>query len=84
MLLEMHVGGSHFDGLLTILNFVAEETELLLPGSKIIIGRMHVQHPKFTKFGKKGYSLHALYKDSNLYFSPERKHRNHQLTKRLI
>ena len=46
MLLEMHVGGSHFDGLLTILNFVAEETELLLPGSKIIIGRMHVQHPQ--------------------------------------
>ena len=76
----MHVGGSHFDSLLTILNVVVEETKPLLPGSKIIIGRMHVQHPKFTNFGK----MHALYKDSNLYFSPERKHINHQLTKRLI
>ena len=60
MLLEMHVGGSHFDGLLTILNFVAEETKLLLPGSKIIIGRMHVQHPKFTKFGKGVFSACTL------------------------
>ena len=57
MLLKMHVGGSHFDGHITILNVVAEETKLLLPGSKIIIGRMHMQHPKFTNFGKV-YSLH--------------------------
>ena len=48
----MHVGGSHFDGLLTILNVVVEETKPLLPGSKIIIGRMDMQHPKFTNFGK--------------------------------
>ena len=60
MLLEMHVGGSHFDGLLTILNFVAEETKLLSPGSKIIIGRMHVQHPKFTNFGKGVFSACTL------------------------
>ena len=60
MLLEMHVGGSHFDGLLTILNFVVEETKLLLPGSKIIIGRMHVQHPKFTNFGKSVFSACTL------------------------
>ena len=55
---------------LTILNVVGEETKLLLPGSKIIIGRMHMQHPKFTNFGKSVFSV--LYKDSNLYFSPER------------
>ena len=60
MLLEMHVGGSHFDGLVTILNVVVEETELLLPGSKIIIGRMHVQHPKFTNFGKSVFSACTL------------------------
>ena len=60
MPLEMHVGDSHFDGLPTILNFVAEETELLLSGSKIIIGRMHVQHPKFTNFGKSVFSACTL------------------------
>ena len=67
---------------LTILDVVAEETKLLLPGSKIIIGRMYVQHPKFTNFGKSVFYL--LYKDSLLYFSPERKHMNCQLTKRQI
>ena len=60
MLLEMHVDGSHFDGLVTILNFVVEETKLLLPGSKIIIGRMDVQHPKFTNFGKSVFSACTL------------------------
>ena len=60
MLLEMHVGGSHFDGLVTILNVVVKETKLLLPGSKIIIGKMHVQHPKFTNFGKSVFSACTL------------------------
>ena len=60
MLLEMHVDGSHFDGLVTILNVDVEETKLLLPGSKIIIGRMHVQHPKFTNFGKSVFSACTL------------------------
>ena len=60
MLLKMHVGGSHFDGLLTILNVVVEETKPLLPGSKIIIGRMDVQHPKFTNFGKSVFSACTL------------------------
>ena len=49
---------------LTILDVVAEETKLLLPGIKTIIGRMYVQHPKFTNFGKSVF--YPLYKDSNL------------------
>ena len=84
MLLEMHVGGSHFDGLLTILNFVAEETELLLPGSPRSSLEECTCNILNSQILEKVYSLHALYKDSNLYFSPERKHINHQLTKRLI
>ena len=67
---------------LTIFNVVAERTKFLLPGSNIIKGRVHMQHPKFTNFGKSVFS--TLYKDSNLYFSPERKHMNCQLTKRQI
>ena len=38
---------------LTIPDVVLEETKLLLPGCKIIIGRMYVEHPKFTKIWKK-------------------------------
>ena len=53
---------------LTILDVVAEETKLLLPGSKIIIGRMHVQHPKFTNFGKSVF--YPLYKEKNIFSSP--------------
>ena len=53
---------------LTILDVVAEETKLLLPGCKIIIGRMHVQNPKFTNFGKS--VLYLLYKDKNIFSSP--------------
>ena len=41
---------------LTIL-VVGEETKLLLPGSKIITGRMHVQHHKFTNFPPGCYQL---------------------------
>ena len=74
---------------LTIL-VVGEETKLLLPGSKIITGRMHAQHHKFTNFLPGCYQLigksvlYLLYKDSDLYFSPEREHTNCQLTIRLI
>ena len=66
---------------LTIL-VVGEETKLLLPGSKIITGRMHAQHHKLTNFppccyqliGKSVFSL--LYKDSDLYIllTSERAH----------
>ena len=75
---------------LTILVVVGEETKLLLPGSKIITGRMHAQHHKFTNFPPCCYQLigksvfYLLYKDSDLYFSPEREHMNCQLTIRLI
>ena len=35
---------------LKILDVIGEETKLLLPGSRIIIGRMHMQYPNFTNF----------------------------------
>ena len=74
---------------LTIL-VVGEETKLLLPGSKIITGRMQLRNIINSQFSPwllpidwKSV-LYSLYKDSDLYFSPEREHMNCQLTIRLI
>ena len=74
---------------LKILDVIGEETKLLLPGSRIIIGRMHMQYPNFTNFPPSCYHdwksvFSLLYKESNPCFSPERKHMNRHLTKRLI
>ena len=71
---------------LKILDVIGEETKLLLPGSKIIIGGMHVQYPNFTNFPPSFYHdwkivFSLLYKKSNPCFSPERKHMNRHLTK---